>query len=240
MQNWLSRLLSALCALTVFGMLGSFLISPLETIKRIGAPFMVLPAAFGLIPSIAPTDVQAISLAHKSPKIMITRPGQYAVYANENSVLTRANLLEATDTTWITAHSVPPGDETPGVNIVRGALPYDPIAVPGRPIATFTLTRPGTYTLAYPTQSGTVYFAPDPTTGRESVIVSAFIAQIIGVFVIGVIAFWPRIRRYRLQQQQLTAKLVQKRAHAEAFWQRRAREQENANQDKNKENTNLE
>ena len=229
MQNWFSRILSALGALVFFVVVGGFLVSPVQTVKRIGAPFMVLPAAIGLVPRITSSDVYAISLVNKSPEIVITQPGQYALYTDEQSVLMRANMLEAVNASWASLRAQSTGQETAGVNIVRGVLPFDPITVPGRPIVTFAVANPGAYTLVYPIQSGTVYFAPDSTTGREGVILLAGLAQIVFVVILGVGIFWSRIRRYRLQQQQLAAKLVQKRAHAEAFWQRHERGQEDAN-----------
>ena len=234
MRNWFSRILSALGALIFFAVLGGFLVSPVQTVKCIGAPFLVLPAAVGLIPSIGPTEVQAISLLHPAPEITIVRPGQYAIYADEDSVLMRANMLEAATATWITVQAAPDGGAIPGSNVVRGVLPYDSVVVPGRPIATFAIATPGRYTLAYPIQSGTVYFAPDTTTGREGVIAFAVIAQIAIIVASGLGMFWPRIRQSRLQQRQFSAKLAQKRMQTEAFWQQRGQNRADAHESEGK------
>ncbi len=244
LRNAFSKIIAVICVLSVFAFAAGFLIAPVNTVKWLGAPFMFLPSAVGLLPSVGPSDVQTVSLLQPSPKIAIARPGQYAVYTDEASVLMRANLMEASAATWIklasssagdatsgdaTSGDATSGDEAPGMNVGRGVLPYDPLAVPGRPIVTFAVDKPGIYTLVYPRQSGTLYFAPDITTGREATILLAIIGQISAVVIIGLGVFWPRIRRYRLQQRQFAAKLAEKRAHTEAFWQQRKEQNDNAN-----------
>jgi hypothetical protein len=214
--------------LAVLVFIVSFVRTPHLVVKLAGAPLQVLPTLLGITPLITQQEVRPIDLYERSVIVLLTRPGNYAIYSDDQQVLLRTGMMEEAtgmSRTWVSIKTVESGEAVPGSYIARGAAPWDPLIVPGRPLMTFVIAEPGRYEIEYPPQSGTVSFAPDYTTGREAIILLTWAAQIVTVTLIVVLLSLPRIRRRRQAQRQLDQVLDRKRAAAEAFWQDKLRDQ---------------
>ncbi len=216
-KSWAARAVPPVTTMLVLAYVVRFLYAPVETVKWIGAPFMLLPSALGVLPAVTSEDVRTIGLRTPSPILDIPAPGQYAVYADREDVLLRANYIATQATPWISIREIASGTELPAFNVQSGSQIWHPVAVPGRPVVTFALPRAGQYELVYGPQSGEVYFAPDPVTGREGVLALAVAAQIAIVAGSVTIWAWPRIRTGRAKARLEAAKLERKRAEAAEF-----------------------
>ena len=221
----LKQIASVVMGALVVALIVGFFTSPVDTLKWLGAPLLVLPSVLGITPTAKPEEIQTVSLYQDSPVVTVERAGQYAIYTDDRNVLSRANMLEGTGASWITAQLTPTGVvEISGAPVLRGARPYDPVSVRGRPILTFNLPDAGHYVLSFSPQSGTVYFAPDDVTGREAAIVIAMAAQIIAIAIAVLLVRWPQLQRAEQQRRQLAGKLAQKRVKDQKFWQDRQRD----------------
>ncbi len=194
-----------------------FLSAPVETVKWIGAPLLFLPTALGVLPTVNSNDVRTIGLRAPSPILDIAAPGQYAVYANREDMLLRANNIAAQATPWISIREAAGGAELPAFNVQSGAQIWHPMAVPGRPVVTFALPRAGRYELVYGPQNGEVYFAPDPVSGREGLITALFAVQIAIVVTALALWGWPRLKRSRASAQLAAEELKRKQAESAEF-----------------------
>lgn len=213
--------------LTILVFIISFVRTPHLMVKLTGAPLQVLPTLLGITPIITQPEVRTIDLHERSVIVLLTRPGNYAIYSDDQQVLLRTGMIEEATgmgRTWVSIKTVESGEAVPGSYIARGAAPWDPLIVPGRPLMTFAIAEPGRYEIEYPPQSGTVSFAPDYTTGREAIILLIWVAQIVVVVMIVVLLSLPRIRRRRQAQRQLGQLLDRKRAATEAFWRGKLRD----------------
>lgn len=226
--TWLTRLIGPGIALVVLVFLVLFIQTPIEVVKLIGTPLQILPTLVGITPFIPPQEILTIDL-HTGPVVVtISRPGNYAIYSDDQQILMRTGMIEtalgaASGNTWVKIRSVERGEDAPGAYVARGASLWDTLAVRGRPLMTFVIAEPGQYEILYPPQSGTVSFAPDYTTGREAIILLAWAAQIAVIALIVALLLLPHIRRRRQAQRQVAAKLDRKRAAAEAFWEDKLR-----------------
>lgn len=201
----------------VLAYLARFLSAPVETVKWIGAPLLVLPTALGLLPSVKSDEVRTIGLSAPSPILDIPAPGQYAVYADRDDMLLRANYIATQPEPWISIREVAGGAELPAFNVQSGAQIWHPMAVPGRPVVTFALPRAGQYELVYGPQSGEVYFAPDPVSGREGLLMLSFVVQ-IGVVASGFMLWaWPKTQRSRANARLAAEELKRKKAESAEF-----------------------
>ena len=215
------RYLSGLIGLLLLVGFISFLAVPIETIKWLGAPFLIIPSALGIYHPVSSAEVWDIALYGGDPQIDITAPGPYTLYSNDTNVLMRANMLDDMHSVWITLKSVDGQREISGTNVTRGVRPYDSVAVRGRPIVLFEVAQAGAYDLTYSRQSGQVTLIRDDSVGRESTLVLVMLAQPVVLALIVTLAYLPRIRKQLAQRRALDEKLAQKRAATEAFWRKR-------------------
>ena len=218
-KSLVSRFAPPTLALLVLAFVARFLSAPVETTKWIGAPFLLAPQMLGLIPSVHSDAVRPITLREASPVLEITKPGQYALYAADETMQLRSNAMSDMNAAWIRMR--PAGADASatitGVVVTRGAAIYDPIAIAGRPAMSFTIEKPGRYELIYGKQSGVLYFAEDPVTGYESVIGAAILAQLLLIGGIVLLISLPRIREQRAQARVAAEELKRKRAEAAEF-----------------------
>ena len=201
----------------VLAYIARFLSAPIETVKWIGAPLLFLPTALGVLPSVKSDDVRSIGLRAPSPILDIPAPGQYAVYADREDMLLRANYIATQATPWISIREVASGAELPAFNVQSGAQIWHPMAVPGRPVVTFALPRAGQYELLYGRQSGEVYFAPDPVSGREGLLTLLFAGQIGIVMAALTPSVWPRIKHNWANTRLAAEEQKRKRAESAEF-----------------------
>lgn len=197
-----------------------FFAAPVETLKWLGAPFLALPTLLGAVPSVGASDVHLVVLNTRSPVIQIDTPGQFAAYASDDTMLIRANTLADSDVAWIKLKEVGAAEPVASTVIKRGALIYDPVAVPGRPVMSFAVAKPGRYEMVFVRQSGELYFAPDPVTGRDGTIMAWIAGQVLVILAVLLIWALPRLRASRVQARLAAEEAVRKRAEADAFVRR--------------------
>lgn len=215
------RYVSAIIGFALIGLVLMFIVTPIETVKRVGAPLLVAPSAIGLYHTPATEEIQTIVMHQGLPRINVSAAGPYVLYTDEQAMLQRANMFDDVQRSWLTLRSLSDQHEINGMNITRGAMPYDSVAVSGRPIVRFEIDQPGTYEMVYARQSGTVYFLPDPTQAQEGRVVWAMLGQLVLVAIIIGLIFLPRIRQRMAQQREFDARLAEKRAQSEEFWKKR-------------------
>jgi len=215
------RYVSAIIGLALIGLVLMFIVTPIETVKRLGAPLLVLPSTIGLYHTPAPEEIQTIIMHQGRPRININTPGPYVLYTDEQTMLQRANMFDDAQRSWLTLRSLSDQHEINGINITRGVLPYDSAFISGRPIVRFEIDQPGTYEMIYARQSGTVYFLPDPTKAQENRVVLAMLGQLVLLALIIGLILLPRIRRRMAQRREFDARLAEKRAQSEDFWKKR-------------------
>jgi len=194
-------------------------------VKAVGMPFLYIPSRLGLVQMVSPGDVQIYPLTTNPKQFDFARAGRYAVFTNDLDLLMITDLMIASDSPpWLTVTSQASGVAMPVAFVKRGLLPYDTPYAQGRPILTIEISRPGTYLLTHPGKGTLISFVPDYTTGKEGVIVAAYVIQLAVILgVLGAILY-PRYQRRRTAQK--TAQL-QKRKESDRFWrnelQRKAR-----------------
>lgn len=215
-----ARFLPPAIAALVLAFAIRFFAAPVETLKWLGAPFLLLPTALGALPSVGASDVHLVVLNTRSPVIQIDTPGRFAAYASDDTMLIRANTLADSDVAWIKLKEVGAAEPVASTVIKRGALIYDPVAVPGRPVMSFTVTKPGRYELVFVRQSGEMHFAPDPVTGRDGTIMAWIAGQLLVILAVLLIWALPRLRASRMQARLAAEEAVRKRAEADAFVRR--------------------
>lgn len=219
-KSRVARFLPPAIAVPVMVFIVRFFVAPVETLKWLGAPFLLLPTALGVLPVVGAGDVHLVVLNTRSPVIQIDAPGQFAMYASDDTMLIRANMLADSDVTWLKLREVGAAEPVASTVIKRGALVYDPIAVPGRPVMSFAVTKRGRYELVFVRQSGEMYFAPDPVTGRDATIMTWIAGQVFVLLAVLLIWALPRLRASRAQARLAAEEASRKRAEAEEFVRR--------------------
>ncbi|MCX6016974.1 MAG: hypothetical protein NTZ50_00480 [Chloroflexi bacterium] len=225
-KSLFSRVVPPAVALLMLVFVVRFLSAPVETTKWIGAPFLIVPQLLGLTPVVSSSAVQTITLREASPVLEVTQPGQYALYAADETMQLRANAMSDMNTAWVRMR--PAGADASatitGIVVTRGAAIYDPIAIAGRPTMSFLIEKPGRYELIYGRQGGVLYFAEDPVTGYEGVIRSAILVQLLLIGGLMLLISLPRIRQQRADARIAAEELKRKRAEAAEFVRRNAGE----------------
>jgi hypothetical protein len=219
-KSRVARFLPPAIAVLVMAFVVRFFVAPVETLKLLGAPFLLLPTVLGVLPAVDADDVHLVVLNTRSPVIQIDAPGRFAMYASDDAMLARANSLADSDVTWLKLKEVGAVEPVASTVIKRGALIYDPVAVPGRPVMSFTVTKHGRYELVFVRQSGEMHFAPDLVTGRDATILAWIAGQVF--VLVGVLFIWalPRLRASRAQARLAAEEASRKRAEAEEFVRR--------------------
>ena len=221
-KSLFARIAPPIAALVALVFLVNFARAPVETLKWIGAPFMVLPTALGMMPG-SGGAIQPVALKEASPALEVAAPGRYALYAADEIMQMRSNMLADANAAWVRVRplgadaSAGAAVEITGSVIKRGAAIYDPVSIPGRPVVSFLIPTAGTYELVYPRQSGVLYFAPDWVTGREGVLGGMIVAQLAVIAALITVLAWPRIRVRREQARLAAEALAKKRAASAEF-----------------------
>jgi hypothetical protein len=203
LRNILLGLLSALAFVVL-------LLSAPSAVKWLGAPFLVLPRALGLIGSYGPHEIVEIPLG--SPPTAVTFPhGEtYVVYVSE------LRLLEASDTIaasgappWLVIQRVDSGRPVPVEPIDRGLIPFDEARVAGRPVYRFTIDEAGAFAFSHPRSLTSIYFVPDRISGKEGLLTGTTLAQLALLSIPIWLRFGPswleRRRSWRAHQQERRA-----------------------------------
>ncbi len=189
-------------------------------VKALGAPFLLLPSALGLIERASPADVIRVPTSPHAAVFYVEHPGRYVVYADDVFWRRDETHLDVRETAlnpqhdWLRIQDVAAGEEVPVHRVRRGVRPYDEIVVKGRPMYTFYATHPGYYRAVY-LYSPPAYVAviPDHVSGKEGLLSLLIDLQV------GALVAYPVWRRFRRWHQQREEKR-RKREEAERVWEK--------------------
>jgi hypothetical protein len=192
-----------------------------EVVKQLGEPLLFVPTQLGLVRQVSRADLHVIEPFETSPRLLIlSQPGRYAVYTGDLHLLERINALVDHQGSPLLGVKSDKSNASIAVAFVeRGLRPYDTPLAEGRPVFTFVIDTPGRYTLQLPEREGSITVVPDYTTGNESIILLAMVAQlgIAGAVAGGFV--YVRTEPMRLRRRQQAAIDAQRQAQGEAFWQ---------------------
>jgi hypothetical protein len=210
------RIRSIVIGILLFMVLLYSLLTLSGTMKQVGNVFLYIPSQLGLIQRVLPEEVHTIDLRTTSPTVLdFTSPGRYAIYTGDYDLL-MLNILNGPP--WLQVTSQSTREQIPIISIGRGARPYDTPLAAGRPIFAFDITVPGTYEIAYHFRYASIAIVPDYTTGKELVMVLAFIAQIFILLIILGIVYNLRNQHHRALTKGIEATLEQRRIERQALW----------------------
>jgi len=189
-------------------------------VKVVGAGFMLIPSALGIVQRVSPAEVLAYDLSRTPTLVGIGQPGRYAVYAYDYDLLTTSDQLEqAGAAPWITLKSQITGESVPVAFVKRGMRAYDTYLAKGRPVLTFVISKPGMYVMLHPAKLATISIVRDYVTGKERTLTLAFLAQI--ALILLPLTFLST-RRYMARHGARKAAQRQRREESDAFWQDQA------------------
>ncbi len=156
-----------------------------NVVKSVGAAVYLVPAKLGMLTQVRAADVATLDM-QRSPSILaFSRPGPYHAYTADLHLLEVAGLLgDSNAEPWLVIRSVRTGEKVPVDFVTRGVRPYDTPYAPGRPILSFAIPAPGEYTLTHPSRPATLAVVPDYTTGQETALTLAVVAEVL--LVVGV------------------------------------------------------
>ena len=213
-------------------LLGSLCTFP-STVKRVGDVFLYIPSQLGLVQRVMPGEIRTIDLRTASPALLeITTPGQYAVFADSYELLMINTLSGENAWSWLDVKSRTTDEPVKVFPVERGIRPYDTPFAEGRPIFVFEINAPGSYEIAYLTRYAFISIVPDYTTGKEQVIVLAYVLQIAILLAPWGIAYYRRYQRQRIRIKDIEGPQVQRRAQGEAFWRAEIRKRKEKTQEK--------
>ena len=193
-------------------------------VKFVGAGFMFIPSALGIVQRVSPQEVFVYDLSKSPTMVGISQPGRYAVYAYDYDLLTILDQLEQSGAApWISLKSETTGEPVPVTFVSRGMRPYDTYLAKGRPVLSFVITRPGVYVMLHPAKQSTISIVRDYVTGHERALMLAYLVQ-IGLVVVPVGVVF--LRRYLARREARRTSQRETRERAEAFWQREAHRDE--------------
>jgi hypothetical protein len=212
-----ARIRNIILGILLFMVLLCALCNLSSTMKQVGNAFLFIPSQLGLLQRVKPAEVHTIDLRKPSPKLLeLTRPGRYAVFTDDYDIL-MSNVLNGP--VWLQVKSHTTGEKVNVVSVNRGARPYDTALAAGRPIFAFDVTVPGVYEVAYYFRFASISIVPDYTTGKETVIVLAYIIQIAVILTLLAIFYSQLNQRRRATVKAMEFALLQRRAKEQAFWE---------------------
>jgi hypothetical protein len=189
-------------------------------VKLVGAGFMVIPSALGIVQRVSPQEVITYDMSRSPTLIGISQPGRYAVYAYDSDLLTISDQLEQSNAApWITVKSQITNEPVPVAFVSRGMRPYDTFLAKGRPALSFVITNPGVYVMTHLARPVRISIVRDYVTGNERTLTMVILAQ-IAVVVIPLMFLYTR--RYLTRQDARKAAQRRKRQESEAFWRDQA------------------
>ena len=189
-----------------------------DVVKFSGAVLMFAPARLGLIDMVTPKDVIAFPLTENPSTITIPSPGRYLLYVNNYELLVVHDaVVEGNSDPWIKIQPENLDSQVELSLIGRGLAWYDTPFVPGRPVVTFHIDRPGTYRIVHPVRPDIANIVPDTITGKESWITFWVLVELI--LIGGAVYFSVRKRSATRRRQRLKLQ-AENRARVEDTWRR--------------------
>jgi hypothetical protein len=215
------RIRSIVLGILVTAVLVAVLFSASSVVKWLGAPFLIVPRALGMIGSYGPREIVEIPMG--SPPTVVTFPHAeaYAVYVSDLRLLQVADVIEASGAPpWLVVQRADSGASIPLETVGRGLLPFDEPRVSGRPVYTFTIDQPGTYVMSHPRSVSSIYFVPNRVIGKETLLGWAAAIQLALLALPMLWVFMPRWlerrRSWRVHQRERRAATEQVRRRQQA------------------------
>jgi hypothetical protein len=215
------RIRNIVIACVIFLVLLGMIWTLRSSIKQLGDIFLYLPSQLGLVERVAPEEIRIIDLNIGSPtSLEITRPGRYIVFTDDYYLLLDNARSRGYDGVQLEVTARTTGEPVNVVPVVRGVRPYDTPLAEGRPIFAFEVTTPDNYEITLPALYNTsVAIVPDYTTGKEPIIVLAFIVQLVFLLSPLSIFYYQRYQRYQARIQTIRAPQMQRQTKGQAFWE---------------------
>jgi len=224
------RIRNIVIGILTFTVLLALLCNLSSTMKQVGNIFLLIPSELGLIQRVKPDEIHIIDLQTPSPALLdITKPGRYEVFTDDYDLL-MTNVLNGP--AWLQVKSHTTGERVEVVSVERGARPYDTRLAAGRPIFVFEVAVPGSYEIAYYYRYAALTIVPDYTTGKEPVIVLAYIVQIAILLTLLWFVYSLRDRRKRAIAKNMEFAQLQRRAKEQAFWEGEIQSDKNETQNR--------
>ena len=219
-----SILLGVLLAILLF--LGLFRIGVVA--KAVGAMFMWLPEKLGLIEMVYPEDVIEVDIERSPSRAELPASGPYLVYTKNLDLLTINDAVVESDAPpWLSVASQD-GRAVSVELIERGLIMFDTPFAPGRPVARFGVSEPGTVDITHPRRPDKAFLVPDYITGRIELLTMLTIIQ-LGLF--GYPLYSRAFRRSKALRDEIRAKQLANRQRVEGMRQRRAERARQAGED---------
>jgi hypothetical protein len=208
----LGMLIAAVCL--------GLLFSASSVVKWLGAPFLIIPRALGIIGTFAPYEIVELPLGSSPTGVTFPAAESYAVYVSDLRLLEVAAVISGSAAPpWLVLQREDTGESVPVEAIDRGLSPFDEPRVPGRPIYRFTIEEPGTYAVSHPHSVSSAYLVPDRITGKESRLA---VAALIQLALLAVPVLWVFLPRYMERRRRWRAHQRERRAATEHVRRRQA------------------
>lgn len=194
-----------------------------ETLKWLGAPFLLLPDALGIIERPAKDEtLEIVSLDGETFTFELAKPGSYLVY-----VSAKGGIILISDLN-LTLNG--PEGRVPVVMINKGAKPYDTPLLRGYAGFRFVIEEAGSYRLyvqnAAPRQIAVLGIAYDYITGHESVFAWSMVVQVgVVLAVAGLVFYWRVYQPTERQKEVIAVEQLKRRGNFEDFLEEYKREQ---------------
>jgi len=148
-------------------------------VKYTGAVLTFIPGKLGLIQVVKSNEVISVDFAASPTTIAFKKPGNYALYTdNYDLLIIHDAIVESGGKAWLKIETEI-GENIDIKLISRGMAFYDTLLAKGRPVAIFTIAKPGAYIMKHPTRPTTAYVVPDYTSGNENWIKFLLIAELV-------------------------------------------------------------
>lgn len=192
-----------------------------QVVKTLGTGLLYLPSRLGLVEMVSRDQVQAIEMSTAPPQVELPQPGRYAVYTDDYDLLVVTDeIIRSGAAPWLVVTDPNTNERLRVSGVERGLMPYDSPFAAGRPIFTFEVREAGPYGMVFPRRAAILYILPDTTTGKERIILLAYIVELAIVGLAVGLPYWRALSRRRAR---IATMLPPRPPEAEAFWRAESR-----------------
>ena len=199
-----------------------------EAIKYASAPFLFLPDRLGLVQQPQADEVLPL-VTEGSTTVTLPHAGRYAIYAINYNLWCQPESKCGPRPGPLIPRAVALQPERTVVlgGFERGLRPYDTPLAQGSPVQSFVADAPGAYRFWTDGYPGTqIAIVPDYTTGHETTLLIAGLAQLGVLIAVGWGVLRVRGRRQRLRRHQWATARSERNTQAESFWQQERERQQ--------------
>jgi hypothetical protein len=212
-----------------FGLLLALLWQSSAVTKYLGFSLLYLPAQLGIVRQATPQEVLQVQAAGWAT-LRVATPGPYHVYLDSYELLGQTDAdLAMGKRPWLLIQAAPSYEPLAVEYVRRGLRLYDTPFAGGRPAFSVTITHPGEYRVSA-RKAAALWLVPDYTSGHETRITLAIIAELAAVVLVSsCIRYWSH-REHRAARRVQEQREDQRQAEAEGFWQRERQRGRKSNQ----------